>query len=135
MTMTLTSPSPISADSLPSRIWWSLLNAFVLARRGVARIVREPSQLLDVTVQPVIFVLLFVYVFGSAITLPSGGNYHEYLIGGMFGMGCGLLRTVEMIRFDCDAHSIRRAGCLCIWTAVALSLVELLCFLAMRGTS
>jgi ABC-2 type transport system permease protein len=86
MTMTLTSPSPISAESLPSRIWWSLVNAFVLARRGVARIVREPSQLLDVTVQPVIFVLLFVYVFGSAITLPGGGDYHEYLIGGMFGM-------------------------------------------------
>jgi ABC transporter DrrB family efflux protein len=58
----------------------------VLARRGVARIIREPSQLLDVTVQPIIFVLLFVYVFGSAIKLPGGGNYHEYLIGGMFGM-------------------------------------------------
>ena len=58
----------------------------MLARRGVARIIREPSQLLDVTVQPLIFVLLFVYVFGSAIRLPGGGNYHEYLIGGMFGM-------------------------------------------------
>jgi ABC transporter DrrB family efflux protein len=39
-----------------------------------------------VTVQPVIFVLLFVYIFGSAIHVPGGGNYHEYLIGGMFGM-------------------------------------------------
>jgi ABC transporter DrrB family efflux protein len=36
--------------------------------------------------QPLIFVLLFVYVFGSAIKVPGGGNYHEYLIGGMFGM-------------------------------------------------
>jgi ABC transporter DrrB family efflux protein len=35
----------------------------------------------------VIFVLLFAYVFGSAIVLPGGGNYHEYLIGGMLGMG------------------------------------------------
>jgi ABC transporter DrrB family efflux protein len=50
------------------------------------RIIREPSQLLDVTLQPLIFVLLFVYVFGSAIRIPGGGNYHEYLIGGMFGM-------------------------------------------------
>jgi ABC transporter DrrB family efflux protein len=57
-----------------------------LARRGVERIIREPSQLLDVTIQPLIFVLLFVYVFGSAIRVPGGGNYHEYLIGGMFGM-------------------------------------------------
>jgi ABC transporter DrrB family efflux protein len=67
-------------------LWWALRNALVLTGRGVARIIREPSQLLDVTIQPVIFVLLFVYVFGSAIRLPSGDNYHEYLIGGMFGM-------------------------------------------------
>jgi ABC-2 type transport system permease protein len=86
MTATLTSLPPIPADSLLSRTWWSFRNALVLARRGVARIVREPSQLLDVTVQPVIFILLFVYVFGSAIDIPGNGNYHEYLIGGMFGM-------------------------------------------------
>lgn len=73
-------------DSLPYRVWWSLRNSLVLARRGVERIVREPSQLLDVTIQPLIFVLLFVYVFGSAIAVPGGGSHHEYLIGGMFGM-------------------------------------------------
>jgi len=86
MTSTLTLPPTTHVESLLSRIWWSLRNTFVLVRRGIARIVREPSQLLDVTIQPIIFVLLFVYVFGSAIRIPGGGNYHEYLIGGMFGM-------------------------------------------------
>ena len=86
MTSTLAPPLPAQAESLPSLAWWSFRNTLVLARRGVARIIREPSQLLDVTVQPLIFVLLFVYVFGSAIKVPGGGNYHEYLIGGMFGM-------------------------------------------------
>jgi ABC-2 type transport system permease protein len=86
MTSTLISPPPIQVEGLPSRVWWSMRNTLVLAHRGVARIVREPSQLLDVTVQPLVFVLLFVYVFGSAIHLVGGGNYHEYLIGGMFGM-------------------------------------------------
>ena len=86
MTSTLTSPLPTQVEPLLSRTWWSFRNGLVLARRGVARIVREPSQLSDVTIQPVIFVLLFVYVFGSAIHIPGGGNYHEYLIGGMFGM-------------------------------------------------
>jgi ABC-2 type transport system permease protein len=85
MTSTLTSPTS-AQESLRSRTWWSVRNALVLARRGVTRIIREPSQLLDVTVQPVIFILLFVYVFGSAIKLPGNGNYHEYLVGGMFGM-------------------------------------------------
>jgi ABC transporter DrrB family efflux protein len=86
MTSTLASPPFAPVDALPSRMWWAMRNTLVLARRGVARIIREPSQLLDVTVQPLIFVLLFVYVFGSAIKVPGGGNYHEYLIGGMFGM-------------------------------------------------
>jgi hypothetical protein len=67
MTSTLTSPFPTQVEPLLSRAWWSFRNALVLVRRGVARIVREPSQLSDVTVQPVIFVLLFTYVFGSAI--------------------------------------------------------------------
>lgn len=86
MRSTLTSPATTQVESMPWRAWWSFRNTLVLARRGVARIVREPSQLLDVTLQPLIFVLLFVYVFGSAIRVPGGGNYHEYLIGGMFGM-------------------------------------------------
>jgi ABC-2 type transport system permease protein len=86
MSSTLTPPTIAQDESLPLRTWWSVRNALVLARRGVTRIIREPSQLLDVTVQPVIFILLFVYVFGSAIKLPGHGNYHEYLVGGMFGM-------------------------------------------------
>jgi ABC transporter DrrB family efflux protein len=36
---------------------------------------------------PVIFILMFAYVFGGAIGLPDSGSYHEYLIGGMLGMG------------------------------------------------
>jgi ABC-2 type transport system permease protein len=68
------------------RAWWAMKNSWVLARRSVARIAREPEQLSDVTIQPVIFVLLFTYVFGSAIHLAGGGNYHQYLISGMFGM-------------------------------------------------
>jgi hypothetical protein len=69
MISTSTSP-PMKDESLAARTWWSVRNALVLARRGVTRIIREPSQLLDVTVQPVIFILRFVYVFGSALPPP-----------------------------------------------------------------
>jgi ABC-2 type transport system permease protein len=65
---------------------WAVSDTVVLATRSLSHIVREPETLMDVTVQPVVFVLLFAYVFGSAIPIP-GGSYHEYLIGGMFGMG------------------------------------------------
>jgi ABC-2 type transport system permease protein len=83
---TFTLSRPASREPLAERAWWAVKNTLVLTRRSIARIAREPEQLLDVTIQPVIFVLLFTYVFGSAIVLPGGGNYHEYLIGGMFGM-------------------------------------------------
>ena len=62
-------------------------DVWVLTKRSIARIRREPETLADVTIQPVIFILMFAYVFGGAIALLGGGNYHEYLIGGMLGMG------------------------------------------------
>jgi ABC-2 type transport system permease protein len=80
---------PVTAaagEPMLTRAWWGLRNTLVLCRRNIARIAREPEQLSDVTIQPVIFVLLFTYVFGSAIHLPGSGNYHQYLISGMFGM-------------------------------------------------
>jgi ABC-2 type transport system permease protein len=76
----------LADESVPARAWWAVKNTWVLTRRSVARIAREPEQLADVTIQPIIFVLLFTYVFGSAIHLPGGGSYHQYLISGMFGM-------------------------------------------------
>jgi len=64
-----------------------LTDVWVLIKRAIARIRNEPETLMDVTAMPVIFILMFAYVFGGAIPLPHGGNYHEYLIGGMLGMG------------------------------------------------
>jgi ABC-2 type transport system permease protein len=86
MTTAVITASPVAAESPLSRAWWAVKDTWVLCRRSIARIAREPEQLMDVTIQPVIFVLLFTYVFGSAIRLPGGGSYHQYLISGMFGM-------------------------------------------------
>jgi len=61
-------------------------DVWVLTKRSIARIRNEPETLSDVTIQPVLFVLMFAYVFGGAIGV-GGGNYREYLIGGMLGMG------------------------------------------------
>jgi ABC-2 type transport system permease protein len=82
-------PGPPAPGTAPRRssFGWLLKDTVVLTRRSLARIAREPETLANVTIQPVIFVLLFAYVFGSAIRIPGGGNYHEYLVGGMLGMG------------------------------------------------
>jgi ABC transporter DrrB family efflux protein len=68
-----------------ARLRWAAKDAIVITRRGLQRIRHEPMQLSDVTFQPVIFVLLFAYVFGSAISI-GGGNYREFLVAGMFGL-------------------------------------------------
>lgn len=60
--------------------WWR--HTLVFAGRNVQHIRRLPEKLLDVTVQPIMFVLLFAYVFGGAIGVP-GGNYREFLIAGI----------------------------------------------------
>jgi ABC-2 type transport system permease protein len=55
----------------------------VFVWRNLAHIPRVPERLLDVTVQPIMFVLLFGYIFGSAIDV-KGGNYREFLMAGIF---------------------------------------------------
>ena len=51
--------------------------------RACTHMRRQPEALADVTLQPVMFVLLFAYVFGGAINVPGGG-YREFLMGGIF---------------------------------------------------
>jgi ABC transporter DrrB family efflux protein len=71
------------APAGPARIRWLASDAWVLAKRQFAHIRQIPEKLLDVTLQPLMFVLLFAFVFGGVISVPGGGDYHEYLIGGI----------------------------------------------------
>ncbi len=61
----------------------ALADGMVVARRNLIKIKRIPDLLLYSTVQPVMFVLLFAYVFGGAIAV-QGGNYREFLMAGIF---------------------------------------------------
>lgn len=60
----------------------AVADSLVLARRSLLRIPRQPDLLLAFTVQPVMFVLLFVYVFGGAISTP-GLDYVDFLMPGI----------------------------------------------------
>ena len=85
--MTTTALSPADLATGQNAFTQFLSDVWVLTKRSIARIRREPETLSEVTIQPVMFVLMFAYVFGGAINIPGGGSYHEYLIGGMLGMG------------------------------------------------
>ena len=65
-----------AAGTRASKVRRSLRHSYVLALRNLIKTTRTPEQLIDVTIQPMIFLLLFVYVFGGAL---GGGNRHEYL--------------------------------------------------------
>ena len=69
-------------STLAVRTRWLVSDSLVLARRNFEHVRQIPEKLLDVTLQPVMFVLLFAYVFGGVIAIP-GGDYKAYLIGGI----------------------------------------------------
>jgi oleandomycin transport system permease protein len=73
-----------------SRIPRQLRHALVLARRNLIKTLRTPEQLVDVTAQPMIFLLLFTYVFGGAIGHGSQHEYLQYLLPGLLGQSIAM---------------------------------------------
>ena len=67
----------------PRRFVRYLRETGLLVGRGLRTIPRVPERLSDVTIQPIMFTLLFLYVFGSAIHVP--GSYQDYLLPGLLG--------------------------------------------------
>jgi ABC-2 type transport system permease protein/oleandomycin transport system permease protein len=66
-----------------SRLYWALADGLVLAKRNLLQIPRIPELLVFATIQPVMFVLLFRYVFGGAIDV-GGTSYVNFLMAGIF---------------------------------------------------
>ena len=60
-----------------------IADAAVIAKRNVIKIKRVPDVLVFVLISPIMFVLLFAYVFGNSIDIP-GSSYREFLIAGIF---------------------------------------------------
>ncbi len=78
MSTTTVDPSPALEADLPAegrRPFALVRHSLTLAQRSITKVRRTPEQLIDVTLQPIIFLLLFVYVFGGAIS----GSPHQYL--------------------------------------------------------
>jgi ABC transporter DrrB family efflux protein len=65
------------------KLYWALVDGWVLAKRNLVQIPRIPELLVFATIQPVMFVLLFRYVFGGAIDV-GGESYVNYLMAGIF---------------------------------------------------
>ncbi|WP_375502421.1 ABC transporter permease [uncultured Jatrophihabitans sp.] len=94
MSTTLTAPSPrtmpAAADTTAPPRFRTLRHVLVLAKRNLIKTARTPEQLIDVTLQPVIFLLLFTYVFGGAISNGSQHDYLQFLLPGLIGQQVAL---------------------------------------------
>jgi ABC-2 type transport system permease protein len=97
----------MSTTTLAPRRSGSTLGRYVrdttlLTARSLRSIPRVPERLLDVTIQPIVFILLFLYVFGSAIHV-TGISYKDYLFPGIIGqslafgiIGAGVATSNDM---------------------------------------
>src|SRR5262249_8231380 len=108
-----------------------LADIAVLTRRNVIHIGREPLQLSDATVQPVLFTLLFVYVFGAGVVLPGGGTYAAFGIAGLLALNLtpSSMGTAVGLSTDLSTGVIERFGTLPMWRPAVLvgrSLADLL---------
>lgn len=86
-------PAPVTPAVPAHRLREWLRDTWVLTRRNLLHVRREPGQWSDATVQPVLFTALFVYLFEAAMVLPGGGSYKDFAIGGLVTMN---LTTASM---------------------------------------
>jgi len=120
--MTTTSIRLAPAASWTDRVLRQVSNVAVLTGRNLVHISREPLQLSDVTIQPVLFTALFVYVFGAGMVLPGGGTYASFAIAGMLALNLttSAMGTAVGLSNDLNGGIIDRFRSLPMWRPAVL---------------
>jgi ABC-2 type transport system permease protein len=106
-------PRPPGAAPLPT--------ALTFAWRGMLKVKHVPEQLLDVTITPVMFVLMFTYIFGGAIE-GSTGEYRDYLLPGILVMSVLFTTVYSGVALNTDLTKgvVDRFRSLPIWGGAPL---------------
>ena len=73
-----------AAHSVPTGPAWLVRDIWAEAGRHLIATKRNPDLLVFATIQPIMFVVLFVYVFGGAITVPGYSSYQQFVVPGIF---------------------------------------------------
>ena len=107
MALTATSTTgPVPTMRRPA-LGWGLHDGLVVARRNLLQTIRVPELLFFSLVQPVIFVVMFAYVFGGAIPIPGDPDplaYREYLVPGIFGQTVAFAAAASTVGLAEDMH-------------------------------
>ncbi|HEU4711119.1 MAG TPA: ABC transporter permease [Pyrinomonadaceae bacterium] len=81
--LNVSQPLNVKGESSNSLRWW-LNDVTLMAQRNVRRMLRSPDLVFYAVLQPVVFILLFVYVFGGAMQQIPNMNYKQFLFPGIF---------------------------------------------------
>jgi len=106
----ITAPVVAMQPKARPAIGWLLHDGFVVAKRNLIQTVRVPEAIFFSLVQPVIFVLMFAYVFGGAIPIPGADPdagaqaYREFLVPGIFGQTVAFAAASSTVGLAEDLH-------------------------------
>jgi ABC-2 type transport system permease protein len=121
MTTTAIQPPLTAPARSAGRVTDRIADVWALTRRNLIHVAREPMQLSDVTVQPILFTLLFIYVFGSGIPI-SGGSYKDFALAGLLTLNLTTSTIGTAVGLSTDLHEgvIDRFRTLPMWRAAIL---------------
>jgi ABC transporter DrrB family efflux protein len=115
-------PADAPGPGALAQVFSRLRDVVVMTRRNLVHIAREPMQLSDVTVQPVLFTVLFIYVFGAGMSLPGGASYTNFAVAGLLTMNLvtSSMGTGIGLATDLASGMIERFRTLPMWRASVL---------------
>ncbi|MGY3681935.1 ABC-2 type transport system permease protein [Streptomyces sp. TE33382] len=92
------------------RLHWALADCWNVTRRSLTHYQRQPIAIIWQLGFPILSVLLYGYVFGSAMKVPGGGDYREFLMPGMFAttMTMGFMNTAMAVVTDAGKGVVDR---------------------------
>ncbi|WEH17233.1 ABC transporter permease [Streptomyces sp. VNUA24] len=107
---TATSAVDLDVSSGRGRTYWLLADVWNIVRRGLTHYRRQPVNIAWQLGFPILSVLLYGYVFGSAMQVPGGGDYRDFLMPGMFvmTMAFGFINTATLVVYDSTKGVIDR---------------------------
>ncbi|MBF6182880.1 ABC transporter permease [Nocardia otitidiscaviarum] len=93
-----------------SRTYWAVADCWNIVRRGLSHYQRQPVNIAWQLGFPIVSVLLYGYVFGSAMVVPGGGDYRSFLMPGMFTMtmAFSFVNTATVVVYDATKGVIDR---------------------------
>jgi ABC-2 type transport system permease protein len=123
-TITTTHPpaeAVVRRSSSVDLLGW-IQDIWAMTRRNLVHISREPMQLSDVTIQPVLFTVLFIFIFGGGIPIPGGGSYKDFVLAGLLALNLVTSTMGTAVGLSTDLHEgmIERFRTLPMWRAAVL---------------